>query len=265
MNSLHSKLSSFSFLQSTNHPQPFLWFTPSSSLLSENDECIHKGLLITRSKKLITHENYYRLTLTHLLLYDSTHIKLALPLRNTHLELSLNLGFTLSEYNHCYTFYCLSPDSYNTWISKLRRVCVSLDFDANYYLKELIGKGSFSKVYLGVRYKDKEELAIKIIKKKKIIKSIESRKALIKEIEIMRKINHPRIVKLHEVYENDTSIFLVMEYLRGGELLQYMRSKGVLTEKNALVVIKSTLEALEYCHRLQIVHRDLKLENLILT
>jgi serine/threonine protein kinase len=132
-------------------------------------------------------------------------------------------------------------------------------------LKTLVGEGSFSKVYLGVRYKDKEERAIKVIKKEKISKSVKGRKALMKEIEIMRKVNHPRIVKLYEVYENDISIFLVLEYLKGGELLQFMRNKGLLTEKDASMVIKSTLEALEYCHRLKIVHRDLKPENLILT
>lgn len=77
-------------------------------------------------------------------------------------------------------------------------------------------------------------------------------------------INHPGVIKLFEVYENEQFIHLVLEYLKGGELFQMLQKKGQYSEKDASVAIKSILEALNYCHCRNIAHRDLKPENLIL-
>jgi serine/threonine protein kinase len=85
-----------------------------------------------------------------------------------------------------------------------------------------------------------------------------------KEISILRKIDHPNVIKLHEVYESDLYVHLVLEYLKGGELFQKLQSKGLYSEKDASQAIQHVLEALDYCHTRNIVHRDLKPENLIL-
>ena len=108
------------------------------------------------------------------------------------------------------------------------------------------------------------QYAIKTIEKKKILESPRNMVAVRKEIEILRRIDHPHVIKLYEVYENELYIHLVMEYLKGGELLAHLKDKGVYSEKDASLLIKRVLEALAYCHARNIVHRDLKPENLII-
>jgi serine/threonine protein kinase len=78
-------------------------------------------------------------------------------------------------------------------------------------------------------------------------------------------LDHPNIIKLYEVFENDMYVHIVMEYLRGGELFQQLKSKGVYSEQDACLVAKRIFEALAYFHSRNVVHRDLKPENLILT
>jgi len=85
-----------------------------------------------------------------------------------------------------------------------------------------------------------------------------------KEIMLLRKMNHPNIIKLYEVYEDEAYVHLVLEYLKGGELFKYLQNKGLYSEKDASLAIRLLLEALDYCHSINIVHRDLKPENLIL-
>lgn len=89
--------------------------------------------------------------------------------------------------------------------------------------------------------------------------------SLEREISILRKLNHQNIIKLHEVYENELYIHLVLEYLEGGELLTHIKKIGLYSEKDACCAIKCVLEALDYCHTRNIMHRDLKPENLIIT
>ena len=85
-----------------------------------------------------------------------------------------------------------------------------------------------------------------------------------KEIEILRIVNHENVIKLYEVYESNTHLHLVFEFLGGGELLEHIKQKGIYTESDAAQIIGKILEALDYCHKKKIVHRDLKPENLIL-
>ena len=85
-----------------------------------------------------------------------------------------------------------------------------------------------------------------------------------KEINIMRMINHPSIIKIYEVYEDDTHIHIVLEYLKGGELFQHIKDRGIYEEGDAIKVMKHLLGALNYIHKRKIIHRDLKPENLIM-
>ena len=84
------------------------------------------------------------------------------------------------------------------------------------------------------------------------------------EIDILRKLKHPFIIGLHEVYESNKYIHLVLSYLDGGELFERIKSRQVYQEKIAIDVMKNMLEALKYMHANNVVHRDLKPENLIL-
>ncbi len=80
----------------------------------------------------------------------------------------------------------------------------------------------------------------------------------------MRKLKHPFIITLYEVYESEKYIHLVLSYLDGGELFERIKSRKVYQEKIAIDVMRNMLEALRYMHENNVVHRDLKPENLIL-
>jgi len=84
------------------------------------------------------------------------------------------------------------------------------------------------------------------------------------EVEILKKVNHPNIVGLKDMFESDTELCLVMELVTGGELFDKIVEKGQYTEKEASIIVKKLLQAVEYLHNNNIAHRDLKPENLLL-
>jgi calcium-dependent protein kinase len=108
-----------------------------------------------------------------------------------------------------------------------------------------------------------QKRAIKVINKRNI-KSSELRNKFINEISVLKMIDHPNIIKLYEFFEDDSNYYLVTDYLSGGELLDYILKNKVLSEKITAKYIKQALESVAYLHSKNIVHRDIKLENLML-
>jgi serine/threonine protein kinase len=116
-----------------------------------------------------------------------------------------------------------------------------------------------------VKKRDGRQYAVKTIDKSKLLEHPRNLLAVDREIRIMRQLEHRNIIKLYEVFENDLYIHIVMEYLRGGELFQQLRTQGVYSENDACRVAHCICDALAYCHARNVIHRDLKPENLILT
>uniref|UniRef100_A0A8C5EG21 Serine/threonine-protein kinase BRSK2 n=1 Tax=Gouania willdenowi TaxID=441366 RepID=A0A8C5EG21_GOUWI len=85
-----------------------------------------------------------------------------------------------------------------------------------------------------------------------------------REIAILKLIEHPHVLKLHDVYENKKYLYLVLEHVSGGELFDYLVKKGRLTPKEARKFFRQIMSALDFCHSHSICHRDLKPENLLL-
>lgn len=86
-----------------------------------------------------------------------------------------------------------------------------------------------------------------------------------KEVEILKSISHPNIIKLYDVIEDDRSIHLVMEYANGGSLQQNLRIKSKkLDPKETKRIFKQIVDAVKYLHSINIYHRDIKLENILL-
>ena len=85
-----------------------------------------------------------------------------------------------------------------------------------------------------------------------------------REIVIMKLIDHPNILKLYDVWETSGELYLVMEYVAGGELFDYLVKRGRLDNREALKYFQQIIFAVDYCHRFNIAHRDLKPENLLL-
>lgn len=130
-----------------------------------------------------------------------------------------------------------------------------------YEFLETLGKGTYGKVKKAVERSGKM-VAIKSIKKENI-KDEQDLTHIRREIEIMSSLNHPYIVSIYEVFENKDKIVIVMEYASRGDLFEYI-SERQISEKEARHFFRQIVSAVHYCHRNGIVHRDLKLENILL-
>ncbi|KAM7538600.1 hypothetical protein Aperf_G00000059330 [Anoplocephala perfoliata] len=131
-----------------------------------------------------------------------------------------------------------------------------------YKLIRTLGSGNFAKVKLAQHITTKKEVAVKVIDKGKLNHA--SLNKLFREVNVMKQLNHPNIVKLYEVIESDRHVYLVMEFVANGELFEYLASNGRMREKDARIKFRQIVSAVQYCHQKNIVHRDLKAENLLL-
>lgn len=132
-----------------------------------------------------------------------------------------------------------------------------------FILGKNLGIGAFGKVKLAVHAVTGHKVAVKILNKAKI-KQLGMEEKVQREINILHLCTHPHIIRLYEVVDTPTDIFLVNEYVSGGELFDYIVSKGRLSADEARNFFHQIVSGVEYCHFQKIVHRDLKPENLLL-
>ncbi|KAF9978238.1 hypothetical protein BGZ73_003242 [Actinomortierella ambigua] len=140
----------------------------------------------------------------------------------------------------------------------------SHDHVGPYLLGKTLGKGSSGCVKLARHRKSNEQVAVKIISKASLVNRAAVHRGIEREIAIMKLINHPHVIRLYDVYETEKELFLVMEYVSGGELFEYLVNKGRLEEAEALRFFQQIIVGLAFCHKRKICHRDLKPENLLL-
>jgi 5'-AMP-activated protein kinase catalytic alpha subunit len=100
-------------------------------------------------------------------------------------------------------------------------------------------------------------VAIKILNRQKI-KSLDVVGKIRREIQNLKLFRHPHIIKLYQVISTPTDIFMIMEYVSGGELFDYIVKQGKLQESEARKFFQQIISGVDYCHRHMIVHRDLK-------
>ncbi|ESO12197.1 hypothetical protein HELRODRAFT_62924, partial [Helobdella robusta] len=133
----------------------------------------------------------------------------------------------------------------------------------NYRLLRTLGKGTYAKVKLAEHWPTGIEVAVKIIDKQRTRPS--DLEKIYREIKIHKFLKHPNIVQIYEVIETANHIFIVLELAkRGCEIFDYIVSKKRLTETDARDKFRQLLSAVAYLHTNKIVHRDLKVENLLL-
>ncbi|XP_023935517.2 serine/threonine-protein kinase SIK2 [Bicyclus anynana] len=131
-----------------------------------------------------------------------------------------------------------------------------------YDIERTIGKGNFAVVKLARHRITKTEVAIKIIDKSQLDAS--NLQKVYREVDIMKRLDHPHIIKLYQVMETKNMIYIVSEYASKGEIFDYIARFGRMAEQAARRKFWQILSAVEYCHERRIVHRDLKAENLLL-
>ncbi|XP_052179961.1 SNF1-related protein kinase catalytic subunit alpha KIN10-like isoform X2 [Diospyros lotus] len=135
----------------------------------------------------------------------------------------------------------------------------------NYRFGKTLGHGSFGRVKVAEHLLTGSKVAIKILNRRRMKsrnKSSEEEKVR-RETKICRLFVHPHIIRLYEVIETQAEIYVVMEYVKSGELFDYIVEKGKLQEDEARKFFQQIISGVEYCHRNMVVHRDLKPENLL--
>ena len=134
----------------------------------------------------------------------------------------------------------------------------------DYILNEQIIDGSLSKIYQATHLPTGEKVAIKVLNKAQLNSNQNNYNKAQKEILILKKMFHKNIIKLYEILETFERIYLVMEFCEGGDLYNYILTRGHLTERQSCRFFHDIIEALAYLHSQNIAHRDIKPENFLL-
>ncbi|KAG8637464.1 hypothetical protein MANES_15G124575v8 [Manihot esculenta] len=132
-----------------------------------------------------------------------------------------------------------------------------------YELGRTLGEGTFAKVKFATNTETGENVAIKILDKENVLKH----KMIVQikhEISTMQLIRHPNVIRMYEVMACKTKIYIVLEFVTGGELFDKIASRGRLKEDEARKYFQQLINAVDYCHSRGVYHRDLKPENLLL-
>lgn len=133
-----------------------------------------------------------------------------------------------------------------------------------YMLGQTLGEGEFGKVKLGWKRDGSVQVAIKLIRRESVATNPSRLPKIYREISILRELSHPNIVRLHEMVETDRHIGIILEYASGGELFDYILNHRYLKDPAARRLFAQLVSGIGYLHKKGIVHRDLKLENLLL-
>jgi carbon catabolite-derepressing protein kinase len=131
----------------------------------------------------------------------------------------------------------------------------------DYQIIRTIGQGTFGKVKLACHKITRQTVAVKILVKGRMTQE-ELQRAL-REIDILKKLHHPNIAALYDVIEDDSAINIVMEYC-SQTLFDYIKQNRCLTEEKSREMFKEILSAIQYCHSHNIIHRDIKHDNILL-
>ncbi|XP_066391310.1 CBL-interacting protein kinase 21-like isoform X4 [Miscanthus floridulus] len=131
-----------------------------------------------------------------------------------------------------------------------------------YEMGRTLGEGHFGKVKLARDADTGRTFAIKILDRQRIL-AMKINEQIKREIATLKLLKHPNVVRLYEVSASKTKIYMVLEYVNGGELFDKIALKGKLTEKEARKLFQQLIDAVAYCHEKGVYHRDLKPENVL--
>ncbi|XP_075214907.1 testis-specific serine/threonine-protein kinase 3-like [Lycorma delicatula] len=132
-----------------------------------------------------------------------------------------------------------------------------------YKLGKPIGNGSYATVKLAESEQHGGLVAIKVVSKFQA-PSDYLKKFLPREIQVVKGLSHPNLIRFHQAIETTHRVYIIMEFAEQGSLLDIIRKETYIDEKRARAWFKQLIDAVEYCHNLGVVHRDIKCENLLM-
>ncbi|CAH3196316.1 unnamed protein product [Porites evermanni] len=132
-----------------------------------------------------------------------------------------------------------------------------------YQLGDILGKGSYAVVRKAYSRRHKKNVAVKIICKKKAPEDFLS-KFLPREIKVLKRLHHPHVITLIEVIETNTRMYIITDLAESGDLLEFIRKNGAIPETTVKHLFRQLVTGITYVHSQDVVHRDLKCENLLL-
>lgn len=127
---------------------------------------------------------------------------------------------------------------------------------------EIVGSGAFATVKKAIERSTGETFAVKIISKRKVYSS--GMDGVTRELNILKNLDHPNIVKLKAFYEDSTDYYIVMEFVAGGDLMDFIAAYGAIEENPTKAIAKQIIEAIDHVHSKGISHRDLKPDNILI-
>jgi len=136
-------------------------------------------------------------------------------------------------------FFARNEEEHCRWVEVLSQVMIRTDFHLRYTIQKQIGEGSFAKVYLGTNKQTGVSFAVKAFSKEFLCSQEKGKDSIKNEIDILTTLKHTNVIKLVEVNESVNSLYLVLEYLQGGNLSDFLRnSTQILTEEQVLTVMR---------------------------
>ncbi|CAK56504.1 unnamed protein product (macronuclear) [Paramecium tetraurelia] len=234
-----------------------------NSSLPSQDQILHLQDSMYIQKDQEFHKCTLGIQYHNLLYFKQQTVQKWVNLNNSTMEYikhqTAGVGIRISKHKQYFEFF----GDVEPWYNYLRQYCVQRNFSQSYTLLKKIGQGNFAEVYKATNKLDGAEYAIKCFRKSKLKEKID-RLSMIKEISIMKKMQHESVIKLYEVYEGPECLYLVLEYLRGGEIYQYIKKSHPFSEEKCQKLIYRILKAVHSIHEKGVLHRDLKPENIML-